>query len=283
MPALIRDGMVTNSVFHQQNLTQNYNATHAMEGLNRHVAPGASYKSDEQYNEPKLPDEAQALILDYIEALISSPPSPQSSIEFVFGSERSGNSTMARALCERLAKKDLLAANFFFKHQHSDLGRRGLLIPTITYQLCRALPAMRRHVELVIQDDPLFIHANLETQLNQLIVQPLLRLKLDNDLPDRVLVVVFDGLDECDDEAAQTYILRIFWGALSTAELPVRLLVFSRPIPHLVDAISGMDIVGVNVIGDGIKHDMSIWHRTATIVASDRVTMVTLFFFFPLG
>ncbi|KAF9035144.1 hypothetical protein BJ165DRAFT_1314170, partial [Panaeolus papilionaceus] len=115
---------------------------------------------------------------------------------FVFGPAGSGKSTMARALCERLEKKELLAANFFFKWRHPDLGGRGLLIPTITYQLCMAIPAMQQHVAGSIQHDPIVLRRNLEKQLDQLIIQPLLKLK-QQELPQRPLVIVIDGLDQC--------------------------------------------------------------------------------------
>ncbi|KAF9029744.1 hypothetical protein BJ165DRAFT_1321514, partial [Panaeolus papilionaceus] len=118
---------------------------------------------------------------------------------FVFGPRGSGKSTMARALCRRLAKKELSAVplSFFFKQQHPDLGRRRLLISTIAYQLWKTMPAIRDNLELAIRNDPAFIRFNLETQLDQLIIQPLLRLKLEHKLPEGPVVIVLDGLDQC--------------------------------------------------------------------------------------
>ncbi|KAF9030507.1 hypothetical protein BJ165DRAFT_1328397, partial [Panaeolus papilionaceus] len=140
---------------------------------------GASYNSDKQYNEPKLADEVQALILQDLEAWASGPLSSQNPIKFVFGPAGSGKSTMACALCEHWAKKEFLAANFFFKQQHPDLGRRRLLISNIAYQLWKTIPALRSHIEFAIHNDPTFIHLNLETQLDQLIVQPLRKIQLE--------------------------------------------------------------------------------------------------------
>ncbi|KAF9035136.1 hypothetical protein BJ165DRAFT_1510405 [Panaeolus papilionaceus] len=214
-----------------------------MEILSKHITPGALYDSDEQCNEPKVPDQAQNLVVSDLVAWASSPLSLQNAIKFVFGPAGSGKSTMARALCERLEKKELLAANFFFKWPHPDLGRRGLLIPTITYQLCMAIPAMQQHVAGSIQHDPAVLHRNLEKQLRQLIIQPFLKLK-QQELPQGPLVIVIDGLDQCDDQTMQTYILRIFRDAVRTAGLPVRLLVFSRTVPCLMDVVAGIDVVG---------------------------------------
>ncbi|KAF9033381.1 glycosyl hydrolases family 11-domain-containing protein [Panaeolus papilionaceus] len=236
--------MILGSQIEQNFSTHHHCGPYAMDILVRHIARGASYDSDEQYNKRKLLDDYHALMLNELEASASRPLSSEDAVQIIFGPRGSGKSTLARALCERLAKKDLLAANFFFKRGHSDLGRRGLLISTIAYQLCKTIQATRSHIELAIYNDPAFIDSNLAVQLNQLIVQPLRKIRLEGDLSERPFAIVIDGLDQCEGRDAQAYILRTFAEAFHTAELPVRLLVFSRAVPHLMDVVAGMNVVG---------------------------------------
>ncbi|KAF9030512.1 hypothetical protein BJ165DRAFT_1397268 [Panaeolus papilionaceus] len=245
-----------------------------MEILVRHMARGASYNSDERCKKRTLLDDYQTLMLNELEALASRPLSSEDAVHIIFGPGGSGNSTIAQALCQRLAKQNLLAANFFFERGHPDLGRQGPLISTMAYQLCQTIQATRSHIELAVYNDPAF-ESNLAGQLNQLIVQPLKKIRLEGGLSERALVIVVDGLDQCQDRDVQAYILRTFAEAFHTAELRVRLLVFSRTDPYLMDAVAGMDIVGTCFDGSGLVQDIPICHRTATIINYD------VFFFFP--
>ncbi|KAF9030505.1 hypothetical protein BJ165DRAFT_933938 [Panaeolus papilionaceus] len=260
----------------EQNLsTHHHYGPYAMEILVRHIARGASYNSDERCKKRTLLDDYQALMLNELEALASRPLSSEDAVHIIFGPGGSGNSTMARALCERLAKKDLLAANFFFERGHPDLGRQGPLISKMAYQLCQTIQATRSHIELAVYNDPAF-ESNLAGQLNQLIVQPLKKIPLEGGLPERAFVIVIDGLDQCDDRDVQAYILRTFAEAFLAAELPVRLLVFSRTDPYLMDVVARMDVVGSCLVGSGLVQNIPIWHRTATFIHYD----VRLLFFF---
>ncbi|KAF9033787.1 hypothetical protein BJ165DRAFT_1598658 [Panaeolus papilionaceus] len=236
--------MILGSKIEQNFSTHHHYGPYAMEILVRHIARGASYNSDERCKKRTLLDDYQALMLNELEALAARPLSSEDAVHIIFGpGGRSRNSRMAQALCERLAKKDLLAANFFFERGHPDFGRQGPLISTMAYQLCQTIQATRSHIELAVYNDPAF-ESNLAGQLNQLIVQPLKKIRLEGGLSERTFVIVIDGLDQCEDRDAQAYILRTFAEAFHTAKLPVRLLVFSRTDPYLMGVVAGMDVVG---------------------------------------
>ena len=81
----------------------------------------------------------------------------------------------------------------------------------------------------------------MELQFRKLIVEPFKQVP-DNPTP---LVLVIDGLDECDDHRTQQKILQLITGALRAHELPMRILIISRPEPHLRETIDwegAMDI-----------------------------------------
>ncbi|KAJ6602012.1 hypothetical protein DFH09DRAFT_875746, partial [Mycena vulgaris] len=51
-------------------------------------------------------------------------------------------------------------------------------------------------------------------------------------------VIVVDGLDECDDHRTQQQILSLFINAIRAKQLPIRLLICSRPESHLREQIN---------------------------------------------
>ncbi|KAJ7257047.1 hypothetical protein C8J57DRAFT_1185914 [Mycena rebaudengoi] len=50
-------------------------------------------------------------------------------------------------------------------------------------------------------------------------------------------VIVLDGLDECEDHTIQQQILRLFLDTLRGTHLPIRMLICSRPDPHLREVL----------------------------------------------
>ncbi|PPR06465.1 hypothetical protein CVT24_002607 [Panaeolus cyanescens] len=90
---------------------------------------------------------------------------------------------------------------------------------------------IRPYVESFVDNNPSFFDLNLQKQLDGLIVRPLKESKRTSPL-----VLVIDGLDECQDSAIQLYILRSFVRIFSEIPLiPLRILVSCRPEPHILD------------------------------------------------
>ncbi|KAF7369414.1 NACHT domain-containing protein [Mycena venus] len=52
-------------------------------------------------------------------------------------------------------------------------------------------------------------------------------------MPEMLPILVLDGLDECEDIKVQQDILRLFIDAIHGSQLPVRILIASRPEPHI--------------------------------------------------
>ncbi|KAJ7678425.1 hypothetical protein B0H14DRAFT_972412, partial [Mycena olivaceomarginata] len=73
----------------------------------------------------------------------------------------------------------------------------------------------------------------LAISFQALLVEPLKKL---SDLQ-RTPVIVLDGLDECADHKIQQQILRLFIGAIQHHHLRLRLLIVSRPEPHLREVL----------------------------------------------
>ncbi|KAF7342193.1 NACHT domain-containing protein [Mycena venus] len=164
----------------------------------------------------------------------SSSYKSSSSILWLQGPAGAGKSAIAQTLCHTLEEKGRLGASFFFKRGHPSRGHAKRLIATIAYQLALRLPDLSRHISWSVETDPSVVDKSLSIQLQRLIVDPWLQ--SDVNCP---LVVVVDGLDECEDRNVQQQILCLIGHAVQGQQLTLRFLVASRPEPHIREIFSG--------------------------------------------
>ncbi|KAK6974907.1 NACHT domain-containing protein [Favolaschia claudopus] len=148
------------------------------------------------------------------------------------GPAGTGKSAIAQSLCEELQAQNSLAGSFFFKRGHPSRGNAAKLWPTIAYQLALICPSFKAAIALRLTSDPAVVDKSLPAQLQRLLIEPY----HDADaLNDRSLIIVIDGLDECEDEARQQEILR----SLAKFSRPtLRILIVSRPEVHIKQLFS---------------------------------------------
>ncbi|KAF8953466.1 hypothetical protein BDZ97DRAFT_1679450, partial [Flammula alnicola] len=102
--------------------------------------------------------------------------------------------------------------------------------PVIAYQLASAdRPIIRQAIEEKIKDDPAIPKKNMKLQLEKLIVEPLQLL----DLATLPLIIVIDGLDECQGETTQKEIVQHLGSVSRYPNLPVKFILMSRPEPWI--------------------------------------------------
>jgi hypothetical protein len=163
-------------------------------------------------------------------------PSRTSRILWFHGPAGAGKTAIAQTLCKRCAANEWLAGSFFFSRivalARNDPSR---LFPTIAYQLSHAIPAVAEIIYEVVARDPSLVSKSkaLKIQLQKLIVEPMQRVL---DLPDKPVVIIIDGLDECEEEGKQDHIIQLLGnvfqhatGALSR----ICFIVTSRPEPWI--------------------------------------------------
>jgi hypothetical protein len=164
-----------------------------------------------------------------------------SDILWFHGPAGAGKSAIAQSFCEKLEAADCLGASFFFKRGHPSRGTGNKLFPTIAYQLALCLPDLKQAISRVVEENPSIVDRGLSCQLQKLIIEPCQRIIR---CPGRPLVIVIDGLDECDSQNIQQEILRSIGSAIHQGSRPLRFLVTSRPEPHIrdifLDALHGM-------------------------------------------
>ncbi|KAJ7025740.1 hypothetical protein C8F04DRAFT_907826, partial [Mycena alexandri] len=161
----------------------------------------------------------------------SSEVDPKSQVLWLYGRAGVGKSVIAQALCRQLKADGRLGGSFFFKAGHLSRGDGAKLFLTIAHQLTllESLTAVRENIVRVVEEDPSILSGSFGDQLQRLIIEPC----AGNS--DRTLVIVIDGLDECEDENIQMQILHSL-ANISLLGAPLRFLVASRPETHIGDA-----------------------------------------------
>ncbi|KAF7369160.1 NACHT domain-containing protein [Mycena venus] len=204
----------------------------------RHAAASdAFHDSADRYPQPKCHPETRTKILEDLWAW-SSESDLTSSILWLHGPAGAGKSAIAQSFCHKLEAAGRLGASFFFKRGHPSRGTSEKLFPTIAYQLALCQPELKQSISQIVEDDPSTIDRALAIQLEKLIVKPCRQSILS-----RNLVVVIDGLDECElrskgHDNIHKKILESIGGVIHGSEnpFPLRFFVASRPEPHIREA-----------------------------------------------
>ncbi|KAJ7791696.1 hypothetical protein B0H14DRAFT_2277052, partial [Mycena olivaceomarginata] len=147
------------------------------------------------------------------------------------GPAGAGKSAVVQSLCQKLEAENCLGVSFFFKREHPSRGTGNKAFPTIAYQLAPCQPELKPIMTQVVEGDPSIIYRTLSLQLRKLIIEPCQ--KTIRSPPGRPLVIVIDGLDECEGQNIQQEILRSIWSVIHQGSLPLRFLVASRLESHI--------------------------------------------------
>ena len=156
-----------------------------------------------------------------------------------------------------------LGASFFFSRGGGDVGYAGKFFTSITVQLARNIPQIRRFISDAIIEQNEIANQSLRDQWQQLVLCPLLRLDSSSSLSSYVLVV--DALDECDKEEHIRIILQLLAEARTLNTVRLRIFLTSRPeipIRHsfcYIPEAEHEDFVLHNISPVIVNHDISIF------------------------
>ena len=174
----------------------------------------------------------------------------QASIFWLYGSAGVGKSAIAQSLLERFQAKKELATSFFFFRSDASRNNGEQLIPTLALQLVNTFQGLDRFVSEGIRKSPHLFTKQHHVQMQELLVEPLCRLKSQT-APDSLVVeplppivtrsvqgswpqlVVIDGLDECQNLDVQCKLLHVIARAIPRIPYPLRFLITSRPESHI--------------------------------------------------
>lgn len=190
------------------------------------VAEGSSFDSYMNQHEDLCLPETRTELRHQIAEWGSS--SNGKCIFWLNGKAGTGKSTISRTVAHSFSEKGLLGANFFFKRGEGDRGNARRLISTIARQLAASTPQLLPGILKAIQGDPDISSKSLQTQFNQLLLQPLLNLGQTGQHAS-MRVMVIDALDECDHEDNIRLILRLLPQLRESSSVYLRIFLTSRP------------------------------------------------------
>ena len=153
-------------------------------------------------------------------------PEISTSVLWVNGRAGVGKSALMQTIAELLLDHELeLGGCFFFKKKISRCDEKGYLFSTLAYQLAVNVAGMWKHINQVMESNPALPTKSTAIQLQQLIIEPFMRLPTPRPSP----VIIIDGLDECDGSEAQRDILSLISQVSTIREITIRFIIASRP------------------------------------------------------
>ncbi|KAJ6484215.1 hypothetical protein C8R45DRAFT_1075420 [Mycena sanguinolenta] len=195
--------------------------------LHRAVALEAIHDSTDSFMEPKCHPETRTQILEDLRKW-ALDPYPKTTILWLYGPAGAGKSAIMRTLASQLHENERLGGCFFFKRGHATRGTAKTLFATIAYQLALNVEWLRTPISQVVEKNPSILARSIGTQMQELIYEPCRAHEHRHPL-----VIVIDGLDECDGHAFQREVLRAIRNPSSNHPIFLRFLIASRPEPRI--------------------------------------------------
>ncbi|KAJ7835992.1 hypothetical protein B0H13DRAFT_192383 [Mycena leptocephala] len=208
--------------------------------LSRSVVKEALHDSGERFPDPACHPGTRTAILDELRAW-SIETTPESAILWLHGSAGVGKSAVAQMFAGDCQKRCRLGASFFFRRGHPKRGTWNGLVPTIAYQLATSESGLLYLIQHAVEKDKLVDGRSIEVQFQKLLVEPFENAPTPQVPP----ILVLDGLDECEHPKVQEQILCLLFAAIRTSQFPIRMLVSSRPEPHLRRIFEAPENVGI--------------------------------------
>jgi len=227
-----------------------------LEKLRKHCSPRATFDAAERFDPPRCAENTRIEIIQRIEQWINNDGSNTvpASLFWLYGGAGVGKSAIAQTLAEKFHQEKKLAASFFFFRNDPLRNDGDTLIPTLVSQLVSTFKGLGPLVEESIHASPDLFSKQCQTQIEDLLLEPLLRLKSSKPLSflprpsvkpilgliskdalrSRPRLIVIDGLDECHNPEVQCNLLRVIANAVPRIPYPLRFLITSRPEPHIV-------------------------------------------------
>ena len=203
--------------------------------LHRWVSDGAAH--DSAQHAPVCHPDTRKTIIGEIMSWIGDP-SRTSSVLWFNGPAGAGKTAIAQSLCKLCEAAQWLAGSFFFSRYAPASGRSNaeFLFPTIAFGLSVAIPEVGKIIDAVVASNPSIPTKALEIQLQKLILEPLQQISEESKQP---IVIIIDGLDECEGEDVQSNVLRLLGSVFQRPTVGGRdricFIVTSRPEPWICD------------------------------------------------
>ncbi|EKM76831.1 hypothetical protein AGABI1DRAFT_77922, partial [Agaricus bisporus var. burnettii JB137-S8] len=151
-------------------------------------------------------------------------------MRWVVGAAGVGKSAIMQSVAESPLPSVSERASIFFSINERNDGTKAII--TLAFQLAAKCEPYRQLIEREITRDPSLLQSSLSVQFRKFLVQPFIPHSPLNSIG-RVLIII-DGLDECDKSDTQRELLQLIYDACSAyPSSPVVWMIASRPEPHI--------------------------------------------------
>ncbi|KAF9452874.1 hypothetical protein P691DRAFT_150724 [Macrolepiota fuliginosa MF-IS2] len=212
-----------------------------LERLAKEMIEGAEMDSSVRHPPPKCYPGTRTELTSNILTWVAGPDRNWNML-WIHGPAGVGKSAVAQTIAEHCEQNGRLGAAFFF----SRLNRRdepSRVFITIAFQIAVRNPAYKQIIAEQLAADPSILKKAIQIQFRKLIVEPFSILAAkDPAMFQHPLVIIIDGLDECNGEEAQCEIIDLINEAVrSSPLLPLLWVLCSRPECHLQAIFSRAD------------------------------------------
>ncbi|KLO06766.1 hypothetical protein SCHPADRAFT_860990, partial [Schizopora paradoxa] len=199
-----------------------------LERLPRAEAAGYDSLRTEQNRVVSCSEGTRMEVLQKIQEWASRDDESGEQIFWLSGLAGIGKSTIAMSVAKWASSNNILGASFFFARDVAELSDAASVFTTLAWQLAQHDSQYKRALYEKLRCDSDITSKTLATQFQGLVESPLSG--LDRKRP---IVVVLDALDECSSETDVKELLRIFLGMRTSKGVRLRILITSRPEPHI--------------------------------------------------
>jgi len=194
-----------------------------IQALNQAISHGAMRDSSERDPPPRChPGTREKATEDMVRWI--EEPNASSCVLWVNGRAGVGKSALMQKLAERGGV--YYGGCFFFRRGVPGCNHKGFLFSTVAYQLAMNVPGMHEHVDSAVSKDSSLPRMSAAVQVERLIIEPI---KLVRPILPHPLIIIIDGLDECEDHDSQRDILRLVVRVSMDPTVPLRFIIASRP------------------------------------------------------
>ncbi|KJA20388.1 hypothetical protein HYPSUDRAFT_217073 [Hypholoma sublateritium FD-334 SS-4] len=247
----IHDGNFTQHNHPQADIHRCSDADDGFKHLQAHVATSA-FDSADRVDAPKCHPNTRKAVQDDIMGWILQTVTRVQWMLWLNGAAGAGKSAIARSIVALCLAQNIPIARFFFFRTDSTRNTIRPVVATLVHQLIRQIPDLLAIFIPRIQSDPLIFTMSLETQLQYLIFEPLRELHHESTLT-RV-VLLFDGIDECDSDENQTELVHLIANFLRSRDLPV-IAFFGSRAEYQLKQIFRSDDVSTSLLQLALDND----------------------------
>jgi hypothetical protein len=199
-----------------------------IQALSQAISHGAMHNSAERDPPPRCHPGTREKATEDIVRWIEEP-NPSSTVLWVNGRAGVGKS----ALMQRIAELGLtyFGGCFFFRRGAPGCNVKTRLFSTLAYQLAMNVDDMVESVDRAMMQDFSLPTLSAADQLKRLIIEPIRLLPI----PLCPIVIVIDGLDECEDFNSQRDILTLIGQVAMDPSVAIRFVIASRPEHQICD------------------------------------------------